>query len=99
MLRIALREDTTRDAIDDATGEAGFLLVNILPPSATHPAQIIYTTRDRQTFLHLIEDARLRALYFVVQGPAEEAVAALLQAKLPHLSQDELSSLAPRMCG
>ena len=99
MLRIALREDTTRDAIDDATCEAGYLLVNILPPSPTHPAQIIYTTRDRQTFLHLIEDARLGALYFVIQGPAEQAVAAQLQAKLPHLSQEELSALASRMCG
>jgi len=99
MLRIALREDTTRDAIDDATHEAGFLLVNILPPSATHPAQIIYTTRDRLTFLHLIEDARLGALYFVVQGPSEEAVAGVLQAKLPLLSNAELSALAERMCG
>jgi len=94
MLRIALREATTRDDLDDVTREAGLLLLNIVPATATHPAQIIYTTRDRQSLIHLIDDARLGVLYFALHGAEEDAIARVIRERLPTLAQEEVFALA-----
>lgn len=88
MIRLFLRESVSRDVIDDASFALGLQLLNIVPATAAHPAQHIYTARDRATRVHLIEDERLGAPCFVIMGPAEEACASALSAALPLVSPE-----------
>lgn len=63
------------DAVWDACAELGLRLSNVVPRTATHPAQSIFVTADRQTMLHLIEDeAAGRAV--ILRGTREQETAA-----------------------
>jgi hypothetical protein len=88
MIRLELPETVTRDQLDDASLEAGLRLLDIVPASPTHPAQHIYLGPDRQSLLHLLEDGRSGALSFVLQGPAEEALAQMLRARFPPIPEE-----------
>lgn len=80
MIRLVLAERVTSDDLDDLVYQAGFLLLNRAPATATHPAQAIYRTRDRQALVHVIDDARSAALVVIVQGPTEAVVAGAVRA-------------------
>ena len=71
--RVVLRDEVSRDDIDDAMHECGWQLTNIMPPQAHQPGQIIFTTPAADGFFHLVEDGRLGLLYFVGSGEAAEA--------------------------
>jgi hypothetical protein len=79
MIRVVPRDSVSRDDIDDAAFALGFLLVNIVPRSELHPAQVVYVTPDRRGSVHLVEDG---GLSFVVQGDDEERWAAALRERL-----------------
>lgn len=83
MIRIVLAESVTRDDLDDAAVEGGWLLLDIVPATSTFPAQIIYLTPDRQNLIHLVDDARLATVHAVVVGPDEPRWAAAVRARLP----------------
>lgn len=75
-----LGDAVPRDAVEDACADLGLRLSNVVPRTAAHPAQIIFVSADRRTFLHLVEDeAAGRAV--VVRGErAEETAASFLRA-------------------
>ena len=75
--RVALPASVSRDDLDDAIGALGWLLVNIVPASDRHPAQLICFTQDRSHQLHVLDDPRFGAPTIVIQG---EAPATLTQA-------------------
>ena len=55
MIRLALPDDTSRDAVDDAALATGLALINILPRTDTYPAQVIYFTPDRRALIHFVD--------------------------------------------
>jgi hypothetical protein len=77
MIRLALPDTATRDALDDLAVACGLLLVNIVPAGEAHPAQLIYVTPDRRTQIHLIE-----GVGYVLQGPGEVGWEKVLRARL-----------------
>jgi hypothetical protein len=85
MVRIPLDEGTSRDQVDDLAIEVGLALVNIVPRTETHPAQIIYATPDRRALVHLV-DAGAEGLSWVVRaegdGALEERWAGALRAAM-----------------
>lgn len=80
------------DAVWDACAELGLRLSNVVPRTATHPAQSIFVTADRQTMLHLIEDeAAGRAV--ILRGTREEETAAAF-AKALGAGGDDAGAIA-----
>lgn len=63
-------------------------LVNVVPPSATHPAQMIFASGDRRSYLHLIADERLGVTY--IASDATDAVEALGE-RLEHYSDEAIA--------
>jgi hypothetical protein len=88
---VVLREGVSRDAVDDAAGEHGWRLTNVVPPSATHPAQMIFAVMDGEVALYLVEDAALGILYAAARGP--RAADALREVRAS-LSCHEISEAA-----
>jgi hypothetical protein len=82
MTPIVFSASTTQDDVDDAAREGGWFLLNILPANEHHPAQRIFLAPDRQTFIHVVEDARLGPPYAVVQGADPERWEADVRARL-----------------
>jgi hypothetical protein len=80
--RIALPSSVSRDDVDDAVHELGCLLVNAVPASERHPAQIILVTADRRNLVYVIDDPRVDALSIVVQGEDPERYAGALRSRL-----------------
>jgi hypothetical protein len=76
MKRMVLRQNATRDDVDDAVLRCGWQLTNVLPASAERPRQLIYATRDGRT-VYLIDDVRLGVTYLAVTG---EGAAELLRS-------------------
>jgi len=75
MIRLILPDSTPRDALDDAAAALGLLLVNIVPRTDAHPAQIVYVTPDRAAAVHLVDEGGGGALCWVVRGEGEAAAA------------------------
>ncbi|MEZ4294388.1 MAG: hypothetical protein R3B70_05395 [Polyangiaceae bacterium] len=74
-----LGDAVPRDAVEDACAELGLRLSNVVPQTATHPAQAIYVTPDRRTLLHLLEDeAQGRAVVTRGEG-AEQLTSSILR--------------------
>jgi hypothetical protein len=88
MIRLVLAERVTADDVDDLVVGAGLLLLNLLRATDVHPTQAIYRTRDRQALVYVINDARAPSILIIVQGPAEAAVAAIVRAGVPFLSEE-----------
>jgi hypothetical protein len=82
----------TRDAIDDAMAETGCRLINVIPPSESHPGQSIYATRERTGFLFLVEDGRLGAVYLTAQGEHPDRDLEAIRALLPCYGTGELEA-------
>jgi hypothetical protein len=79
---IVFSDSTTPDDIDDAAHAGGWVLLNILPATEQHPAQRIFMAPDRESFIHIVEDARLGPPYAVVQGAGAERWEADVRARL-----------------
>lgn len=75
-----LGDGVPRDAVEDACAELGLRLANVVARSAAHPAQLIFATSDRQTFLHLVEDEAAGRAVIVRGAAAEPTAAAFLRA-------------------
>ena len=73
---MVLRQNATRDDVDDAVLRCGWQLTNVLPASAEQPRQLIYATRDGRT-VYLIDDVRLGVRYLAMTG---EGAAELLRS-------------------
>jgi hypothetical protein len=75
-----LGDAVPRDAVEDACEELGLRLANVVARAAAHPAQLIFTSEDRQTFLHLIEDETAGRAVIVRGAAAEQFASAFLRA-------------------
>lgn len=75
-----LGDGVSRDAVEDACGELGFRLSNVVPRSPAHPAQAIFVSPDRLTMLHLIEDDAAGRAVILRGARAEELTAEVLRA-------------------
>jgi hypothetical protein len=75
-----LGDGVSRDAIEDACGELGFRLSNVVARAAIHPAQAIFLSADRLTLLHLIEDEVAGRAVVLRGANAEELTAKMLRA-------------------
>ena len=84
--RLTLPAAVSRDDIDDAMSELGWLLVNAVAASTQHPAQIVLMTDDRRNLIYVLDDPRLDALSIVVQGSDPEGCAAIVRARFPGAS-------------
>jgi hypothetical protein len=91
--RIVLRSSVCRDDIDDALAEQGCRLINVVPPTASLPGQMIYATRDRQGTLYLVEDAQLGLNYFAGVGEGIDEELEQLKQRLACMSEEDLDEL------
>ncbi len=91
--RVVLRDEVTRDDIDDAMHRCGWQLTNIMSPRAHQPAQIIFATPAADGFFHLVEDARLGLLYFVGSGAAAEVCLSQAREQLSCYGPEEHEEL------
>lgn len=73
-------DSVPRDAVEDACGELGFRLSNVVARTDSHPAQSIYATPDRLTLLHLVDDAAAGRAAVLRGARAEELTSRLLRA-------------------
>jgi hypothetical protein len=73
MVRILLDEGTSRDQVDDLALAVGLALVNVVPRTEAHPAQLVYATPDRRAQVHLV-DAGDGGLSWVVRAEGDGAV-------------------------
>jgi hypothetical protein len=79
--QVALENSVTRDQIDDVLADLGCALVNVVPRSDEHPAQIILVTADRCHLVYVIDDARVAPRAIVIHGElAEERADAIRRA-------------------
>jgi hypothetical protein len=93
--RIVLRREVTRDDIDDAIARKQWRLMNLVPATATHPAQMLLLTEDRSHVLHVVDDAKLGLTYVVPSGPDAERCSREVRDALPTYGEDEIrASLA-----
>ncbi|MFO0551842.1 MAG: hypothetical protein U0271_25875 [Polyangiaceae bacterium] len=84
----------SRDAIDDAIGAASLTLTNIVKESATHPRQLVATTRDGGTFVTFVTDAPLGLVYAIVEGREADALARCLSDELEAVRGADLEARA-----
>lgn len=75
-----LGDAVPRDAVEGACAELGLRLSNVVARAAAHPAQLIFTSPDRQTMLHLIEDEAAGRAVIVRGARAEETASGFLRA-------------------
>ncbi len=94
--RVILGEGATRDHIDDAMAERGCRLTNVVPPSSSHPGQLIFTTGDRQGTLFVVEDTRLGLVYLTGQGDGLAQELNALRERLPSYDDTALSAQLAR---
>lgn len=80
---VVLREDVTRDQVDDACWSNGWLLSDILPASDDAPSRIVFMTPDRLNLVCYFSDPRMGAQFFVLSGSDPDAVAAVIHETLP----------------
>ncbi|APR75791.1 Hypothetical protein A7982_01137 [Minicystis rosea] len=71
MVRIVLPDAVSRDTLDDVAAALGLLLVNIVPATDAHPAQVIYVTPDRRAAVHLVDEGRGGSLCWAVRGEGQ----------------------------
>jgi len=89
--RIALGEETSRDAIDAAMEANGWRLCNVFVASEKHPFQILFTDAGREGTLHFVDDARLDAAYCLASS---DALAEQVRASLAAYTDDAIRGLA-----
>jgi hypothetical protein len=73
VISIALPDDTSRDAEDDAALAAGLALLNVLPRTEAYPAQRVYVTPDHLALAHFV-NAGAGAVAWVVRAEGDPAV-------------------------
>lgn len=92
-IKVILKDGVTQDDIDDMMDDIGCRLVNVVPPSPSLPGQMIYTTRDRQRVVYLVEDVQLGLNYFTGVGGDSVDDLEELRERLPCLHRDDLDEL------
>lgn len=92
-MRIVLREDVSRDQIDDAAVEHGWRFVNAVPASAERPAELVFLTSCRHNLMQLFDDPRLGARYFLVRGADRRRAQKEIVASLPTYHEMEIRDL------
>ncbi|GAC1538856.1 MAG: hypothetical protein NVS3B10_29830 [Polyangiales bacterium] len=95
-LRLVARETVSRDDVDDAMRSLSCRLINVVPASATVPAQLVFASADGRTTLHFVHDAHLDEQVFVVASAdgAAAAVVERLRAAIDTWGDEEIASLA-----
>lgn len=81
--RVVLPASVSRDEVDDALAALGWLLVNIVPASDRHPAQLVCLTADRAHEIHVLDDPRVGAATIVIKGEAPASVTHAIVARFP----------------
>lgn len=80
--RVALGPGVSRDDVDSLLLARGLRLVNVVPASATHPRQVIYTTPGNATAVYLIDDERAGARYLLLTGADAARIAGAARGAL-----------------
>ena len=75
-----LGDGVPRDAAWEACAEIGLRLSNVVERSASHPAQAIFVSADRQTLLHLIDDEAAGRAVILRGARAEEIATGFVRA-------------------
>lgn len=91
--RVVLADQVSRDDIDDAMVRCGCRLTNVYSGSATHPGQVVFATRDRQSLLYLVEDGRLGVLYVTGTGPTIDGALDEVRTELAHHDEQDIETL------
>jgi hypothetical protein len=89
--RLVLREDVTRDAVDDAAARAGWQLSNVLPASERQPAQIIFSAASG--YVYVVDELRLGVMYLQIASDAPAALMAEARALLSCHDDDDYAAL------
>jgi hypothetical protein len=93
--RVVLTNGVDRDEIDDLAHRVGWRLSNVIAANPQLPAQVIFSTTEAQTFIFMVEDARLDAVYLMAAGPGHEEAESQCR-QLPHVDRETLDAmLAP----
>jgi hypothetical protein len=93
VVRLVVRDGGDRDELDDALAACGCALVNVVAPSPSHPGQMIYASRDRRGFVHLVDDAVLGATYLTSSGEGAAADLEALRASVAVYGDDDMAPL------
>jgi hypothetical protein len=89
--RLVLRDDVTRDAVDDAAARAGWQLSNVLPASERQPAQIIFSAASG--YVYVVDELRLGVMYLQIASDAPAALMAEARALLSCHDDDDYAAL------
>jgi HEAT repeat protein len=73
--RIALHETVTRQLVYRAAWDNNWDFHDTVERSEDAPAELIFVTRDKTTFVHFVEDFFIGLNYLVVRGPRAAEVA------------------------
>ncbi len=83
-LRVVIDNSVSESALISLAGRNHWGIVRRIARSGDQPAEYIYGTRDRASFIHWIEDHKIGVNYILVTGPETPRIAQVLRAKLPH---------------
>jgi hypothetical protein len=89
---LLLRERVTRDDLDRARAEHGWLLANVVPAAPDRPSQLTLLTADEHEALVFVDDAHAGEQYVAIHlgaGRGEEEV----RSSLPVWADEELARL------
>lgn len=75
MLKFVIDEFVTQHEINCLATDLGWIFADKIQPSDTNPLEIIWTTDDRQNFIHYVEDDWLGSRYFAFQGVSTDNLA------------------------
>jgi hypothetical protein len=84
-----LRDEVTRDDLDDAAVRRGWQLSNVLPASSERPAQIIFADVGLDSFLYVVDERRLGVMYLTASGADAAAMMACARAELSCYAADD----------
>ena len=82
-VKIILRDPISEDDFRPIAYFQGWLWWDKVPESEEHPYESIYTTLDKKTSLHFVDDSLLDVRYLLIKGSNVEATAAKARSVLP----------------
>ncbi|HEX9986261.1 MAG TPA: hypothetical protein VGF69_23580 [Thermoanaerobaculia bacterium] len=90
MRRLPLPPDLVRDDVTRAVYKLGLDIANYVAAAADQPLTVTYGDRDRQTWLHYVDDHVLGVAYVAIDGQAVDELTARFTAAVPVIDAAQL---------
>jgi len=90
---LVLKDSVSREEIDRLASEKGWIFSGEVEATENTPYQKIWTTIDRGTAIHYIEDSLIVIHYLQIKGDRPEEVADDIRASLDVYDKDEIRNM------